>query len=207
MCTDAEADPGRPQGVGSRPDILAAGVIGSGEGEIPAEEVVIGELILVRPGESIPVDRAVSEGFSAEDKAMLTGESIPVEKKSGHAVIGGTINRTGGFKFTATRKGKDTALLQIIKLVEDAQVSKAPIRKPADWVAGHFILGVYILAVLAFVFWFFFGYNLFFDSNSRFIMSPYTFGTIGVFGFALLLSVTVLVISCPCAVGLPLRAP
>ena len=172
------------------------------EEEIPAEEVEIGDLILVRPGESIPVDGAVTDGYSAVDESMLTGESLPVEKKIGDSVIGGTLNKTGAFKFTATRVGKDTALGQIIKLVEDAQASKAPIQKLADWVAGHFILGVHILAVLVFVFWFFLGYQRFFDPTSRFMLSPYTLGEIGVFGFSLLLSVTVLVISCPCAVGL-----
>ena len=172
------------------------------EEEIPADEVEIDDLILVRPGESIPVDGAVVEGYSAVDESMLTGESLPVEKKAGDNVIGGTLNKTGAFKFTATRVGKDTALAQIIKLVEDAQASKAPIQKLADWVAGHFILGVHILAVAVFVFWFFFGYRLFFDPNSSFILSPYKLGEIGVFGFSLLLSVTVLVISCPCAVGL-----
>jgi Cu+-exporting ATPase len=86
--------------------------------------------------------------------------------------------------------------------VEDAQASKAPIQKLADWVAGHFILGVHALAIVVFVFWFFWGYQMFFDPDSSFILSPYKLGEIGVFGFALLLSVTVLVISCPCAVGL-----
>jgi Cu+-exporting ATPase len=172
------------------------------EVEIPADGVEMGDLILVRPGESVPVDGVVAEGYSAVDESMLTGESLPVEKKAGDNVIGGTLNKTGAFKFNATKVGKDTALSQIIKLVEDAQASKAPIQKLADWVAGHFILGVHVLAVLVFVFWFFFGYNQFFDPNSSFILSPYKLGEIGVFGFSLLLSVTVLVISCPCAVGL-----
>jgi Cu+-exporting ATPase len=172
------------------------------EEEIPADEVEIEDLILVRPGESIAVDGELVSGYSSVDESMLTGESMPVEKKAGDAVIGGTINKTGAFKFKATRVGKDTSLAQIIKLVEDAQASKAPIQKLADWVAGHFILGVHLLAVVVFLFWFFFGYNIFFDPNSSFIMSPYKLGEIGVFGFSLLLSVTVLVISCPCAVGL-----
>lgn len=172
------------------------------EEEIPAEEVEISDLILVRPGEGIPVDGVVVEGYSAVDESMLTGESLPVEKKSGDNVIGGTLNKTGAFKFTATRVGKDTALGQIIKLVENAQASKAPIQKLADWVAGHFILGVHVLAVFVFIFWFFLGFQRFFDPSSRFMLSPYTLGEIGVFGFSLLLSVTVLVISCPCAVGL-----
>ncbi|MCL4294462.1 MAG: heavy metal translocating P-type ATPase [Anaerolineae bacterium] len=181
---------------------LARVVRNGQEEEIPAEEVEVGDLLLVRPGESIPVDGLVKEGYSAVDESMLTGESMPVEKKSGDAVIGGTLNKTGAFRFEATKVGKDTALAQIIKLVEDAQASKAPIQKLADWVAGHFILGVHVLAILVFVFWFFLGYQMFFDPNSAFILSPYKLGEIGVFGFALLLSVTVLVISCPCAVGL-----
>ena len=172
------------------------------EEEIPSDEVEVDDIILVRPGESIAVDGEVVDGYSAVDESMLTGESMPVEKKAGDAVIGGTINKTGAFKFKATRVGKETALAQIIKLVEDAQASKAPIQKLADWVAGHFILGVHMLAVAVFLFWFFFGYNWFFDPNSSFILSPYKLGEIGVFGFSLLLSVTVLVISCPCAVGL-----
>lgn len=172
------------------------------EEEIPAEEVEIDDLIQVRPGEGIPVDGVVIDGYSAVDESMLTGESLPVEKKNGDNVIGGTLNKTGAFKFKATRVGKDTALAQIIKLVEDAQASKAPIQKLADWVAGHFILGVHMLAVVVFIFWFFFGYQMFFNPSSSFILSPYKLGEIGVFGFSLLLSVTVLVISCPCAVGL-----
>ena len=146
------------------------------EEEIPAEEVEVGDLILVRPGESIPVDGRVKDGYSAVDEAMLTGESLPVEKRAGDAVIGGTLNKTGAFKFEATKVGADTALAQIIKLVEDAQASKAPIQKLADWVAGHFILGVHMLAVVVFVFWFFAGYDLFFDPDSSFILSPYTLG-------------------------------
>lgn len=170
--------------------------------EVPVEEVVVGDLILVRPGEQIPVDGVVVEGYSAVDESMLTGESMPVEKRPGDEVIGGTMNKTGAFKFRATRVGAETALAQIIRLVEEAQASKAPIQKLADWVAGHFILGVHMLAILVFVFWFFVGYERFFDPNGAFLLSPYRLGEIGVFGFSLLLSVTVLVISCPCAVGL-----
>ncbi len=181
---------------------IARVIRGGKEEEVLADEVEIGDWVLVRPGEGIPVDGIVLDGYSAVDESMLTGESLPVEKKAGDNVIGGTLNKTGAFKFEATRVGKDTALAQIIKLVEDAQASKAPIQKLADWVAGHFILGVHLLAVAVFVFWFFFGYNLYFDPTSSFILSPYTLGAIGVFGFSLLLSVTVLVISCPCAVGL-----
>ncbi len=181
---------------------IARVVRGGNEIEIPADEVIAEDIVLVRPGERVPVDGIVREGYSAVDESMLTGESLPVEKKACDNVIGGTMNKTGAFKFVATKVGADTALAQIIKLVEDAQASKAPIQKLADWVAGHFILGVHVLALAVFTFWFFFGYQMFFDPNTSFIMSPHSLGEIGVFGFALLLSVTVLVISCPCAVGL-----
>ncbi len=177
-------------------------VRGGQEVEVHADEVEVGDLVVVRPGESIPVDGVVEEGYSAVDESMLTGESLPVEKKSGDPVTGGTLNKTGAFRFRATRVGKETALAQIIRLVEEAQTTKAPIQKVADYVAGHFILGVHLLALLVFVFWFFLGYDLFFRPESGFILSPYTLGSVGVFGFALLLSITVLVISCPCAVGL-----
>ena len=172
------------------------------EVEVPADEVETGDLIIVRPGESVPVDGIVREGYSSVDESMLTGESIPVEKKVGDEVIGGTINKTGAFRFEATKVGKETALAQIIQLVENAQATKAPIQKLADLVAGHFILGVHLLALVVFAFWFFVGYDLFFTPTSSFILTPYTLGGIGVFGFSLLLSITVLVISCPCAVGL-----
>jgi Cu+-exporting ATPase len=133
---------------------------------------------------------------------MITGESLPVEKEAGDQVIGGTLNKTGAFRFRATQVGKETALAQIIKLVEDAQATRAPIQKLADSVAGHFILGVHTLALAVFLFWFFVGFNQWFDPDSRLILSPYRLTEIGVFGFALLMSVTVLIISCPCAVGL-----
>ncbi|MBI4302494.1 MAG: copper-translocating P-type ATPase [Chloroflexi bacterium] len=170
--------------------------------EIPADEVNLDDVLVVRPGEAIPVDGIVLEGYSAVDQSMITGESIPVEKKAGDEVIGGTLNKTGAFKFRATRVGKDTALAQIIKLVEDAQLTKAPIQKLADKVAGHFILGVHALSLTVFLFWFFVGYGLWFCPESRLILTPYLLTGMGVFGFALLTSVTVLVISCPCAVGL-----
>ncbi len=167
---------------------IARVIRGGREEEIPADEVEVADVVLVRPGESVPVDGIVREGYSAVDESMLTGESLPVEKKTGDPVIGGTLNKTGAFKFEATHVGKETALAQIIKLVEDAQASKAPIQKLADWVAGHFILGVHLLAVLVFVFWFFFGYRMYFDPTTSFILSPYKLGSIGVFGFSLLLS-------------------
>ena len=172
------------------------------EREVPAEEVEAGDVIAVRPGEQIPVDGLVLDGYSAVDESMLTGESLPVEKQAGAVVMGGTLNKTGTFRFRATKVGSETALAQIIRLVEEAQASKAPIQKLADLVAGHFILGVHALALAVFVFWFLLGYRLFFDPASAFMLSPASLGEIGVFGFALLLSITVLVISCPCAVGM-----
>lgn len=174
----------------------------STELEIAAEEVQVDDIIIVRPGESIPVDGTVVDGYSSIDQSMITGESIPVEKKAGDEVIGGTINKTGAFKFRAIRVGRDTALSQIITLVEEAQTTKAPIQKIADKVAGKFILGVHILALLTFLFWFFIGFSLWFTPDSRMMLTPYSLTLVGTFGFALLVSVTVLVISCPCALGL-----
>jgi len=180
-----------------------ARVIRNGEEvEIAADEVEMGDIVVVRPGESIPVDGEVTDGYSAVDEAMITGESMPVEKRPGSQVTGATINKTGSFKFKATRVGSETALAQIIKMVEDAQASKAPIQKLADFVAGHFIAGVHVLALIVFFFWFFIGYASFFSPASQFILSPYSLAEVGVFGFALLLSVTTLIISCPCALGL-----
>ncbi len=172
------------------------------EMEVLLEEVRTGDLVMVRPGENIPVDGKVSKGYSAVDESMITGESIPIEKRAGDDVIGGTINKTGAFTFEATKVGKDTTLAQIIKLVEDAHGSKAPIQKIADVVAGHFILGVHLLSLLVFGLWFFTGYTRWFTPDSTFLLSTTTIGSIGVFGFSMLLSLTVLVISCPCAVGL-----
>jgi len=170
--------------------------------DIPADEVEAGDVCLVRPGESIPVDGLVVDGYSAVDEAMVTGESLPVEKRAGDEVIGGTMNKTGAFRFRATRIGAETALSQIIKLVEEAQMSKAPIQALADKVAGHFILAVHALALAVFLFWFFIGFDLWFTENTRLVLTPYTLEELEVFGLALLISVTVLVISCPCAVGL-----
>src|SRR5581483_6770835 len=177
-------------------------VRGGEEIEIPADEVEIGDVISVRPGDSIPVDGVVIEGYSAVDESMVTGESLPIEKQGGDTVIGGTLNRTGAFRFRATRVGADTALAQIIRLVEDAQTTKAPIQAVADRVAGNFILAVHALALAVFLFWFFVGFDLWFTADSRLMLTPYKLEDLGVFGMALLVSVTVLVISCPCAVGL-----
>jgi Cu+-exporting ATPase len=170
--------------------------------ELPADEVVVGDIVVVRPGESVPVDGEVVEGYSAVDESMVTGESLPVEKREGEAVIGGTLNKTGAFRFTATRVGAETALSQIIRLVEEAQTTKAPIQALADRVAGHFILAVHALALTVFLFWFFIGFDLWFTADTRLVLTPYTLEELEVFGLALLISVTVLVISCPCAVGL-----
>jgi Cu+-exporting ATPase len=181
---------------------IARIIRGDAEVEIPADEVEVGDLVIVRPGEQIPVDGLVLDGYSAVDQSMLTGESMPVEKRAGDEVIGGTMNKTGAFRFRATRVGRETALAQIIKLVEDAQASKAPIQKLADLVAGKFIFWVHVLSLTVFLFWFFVGYGLFFSPETRLMLTPYTLAGVGVFGFALLVSVAVLVISCPCAVGM-----
>ncbi|MCZ7399654.1 MAG: heavy metal translocating P-type ATPase, partial [Candidatus Methanoperedens sp.] len=171
-------------------------IVGGEEKEIPVEDVKVDDIVVVRPGEKIPVDGRVVDGLTAVDESMLTGESIPVEKTEGSEVIGATMNKTGMIKFKATKVGSDTALSQIIKLVEDAQTRKAPIQKLADIVAGHFILAVHILALLTFFFWFFIGFKDF--------RVPETFGMglTSPFLFSLLISITVLIISCPCAVGL-----
>jgi Cu+-exporting ATPase len=174
----------------------------SQEIEVPADEVEVGDIVIVRPGESVPVDGTLLDGYSAVDESMVTGESMPVEKQPGDPVTGGTINKTGAFRFEATRVGAGTALSQIIRMVEEAQLSKAPIQALADRVAGHFILGVHALALAVFLFWFFIGYSLWFDPETRLVLTPYTLEDLEVFGFALLISVTVLIISCPCAVGL-----
>lgn len=151
------------------------------ETDIPVEEVEIGEVIVVRPGEKIPVDGEIIEGNSAVDESMLTGESLPVEKEVGDRVIGSTINNFGAFKFKATKIGKETVLAQIIKMVEEAQGSKAPIQKIADRVSGVFVPVVLGVATLTFIGWYFGGHNL-------------TKGIIN--------AVSVLVIACPCALGL-----
>lgn len=161
-----------------------ARVVRSGEEiDIPIEDVVKGDLVIVRPGEKIPVDGMIKEGSSAVDESMLTGESIPVEKRPGDEVIGATINKTGSFKFEATKIGKDTVLSQIIKMVEEAQGSKPPIQRLADTVAGYFVSAVIMIGVTTFLVWYFFG------------PQP-------AFNFALLNFVAVLIIACPCALGL-----
>ena len=153
------------------------------ERDIPVEEVVAGDTVVVRPGEKIPVDGEVTEGASSVDESMITGESIPVEKNPGDEVIGATLNKTGSFRFRATKVGKDTALANIIRMVQDAQGSKAPIQRVVDQVSGYFVPTVMILAVLAFVAWYDIG------PDPRAV-------------YATIVLVTTLIIACPCALGL-----
>ena len=169
-----------------------ARVVRSGiETELPIDEVRVGDIVLVKPGEKIPVDGVVIDGRSAVDESMLTGESLPVEKKSGDAVIGATLNKLGLLKFEATRVGKETALAQIIKLVEAAQGSKAPIQKLADQVSAVFVPIVIGVALLTFAIWYFIVPQF---TSYQFVDSPFT--------TALINMVAVLVIACPCAMGL-----
>ena len=148
---------------------------------LPIEEVKVGEIIIVRPGEKIPVDGIVVDGYTAVDESMLTGESIPVEKKINDRVTGGSINKNGSINFQATKVGKDTTLAQIIKLVEDAQGSKAPIAKLADIISGYFVPIVIGIALLASIAWYLSGQSI---------------------TFTLTIFISVLVIACPCALGL-----
>ncbi|MDI9508651.1 MAG: heavy metal translocating P-type ATPase [Bacillota bacterium] len=152
------------------------------ETEIPIDEVEVGDIIVVRPGEKMPVDGIVVKGTTSVDESMLTGESIPVEKNTGDNIIGASINKNGSIQYRATKVGKDTALAQIIKLVEDAQGSKAPIAKLADVISGYFVPIVIALAVLAGLGWFIIG-----GESAT---------------FALTIFISVLVIACPCALGL-----
>ncbi len=151
--------------------------------EIAVEDVRVGDLILVHPGERIPVDGIVRQGYSSVDESMITGESIPVEKKVGDEVIGATINKTGSFQFEATKVGKDTTLARIVRMVEEAQGSKAPIQRLADVIASYFVPAVMPITAVTFVIWYFVG------------PAP-------ALTFALLNFVAVLVIACPCALGL-----
>lgn len=160
------------------------------EMEVPIEDVLVGDVIIVRPGEKIPVDGVVVEGRSSVDESMLTGESMPVEKGPGAAVIGATLNKLGMIKFEATKIGKETALAQIIRLVEDAQGSKAPIQKLVDRISGYFVPAVIGIALITFVAWMFFGPPLAINSD------------VSTFTRALIVMVAVLVIACPCAMGL-----
>lgn len=156
-------------------------IIDGAERDIPIEDVSAGDVIIVRPGEKIPVDGEIIEGYSSVDESMLTGESLPVEKRTGDAVVGASINKNGTFKFKATKVGRETMLSQIIKLVEDAQGSKAPIQKIADKVSGIFVPIVVGIALVTFFIW----YLGFGDASGGFVSM-----------------VAVLVIACPCALGL-----
>jgi len=152
------------------------------EVEISIEDVEVGDVIVVKPGEKMPVDGEVIEGTTAVDESMLTGESMPVEKNIGDNIIGASINKNGSIKYKATKVGKDTALAQIIKLVEDAQGSKAPIAKLADVISGYFVPVVIVLSIVSALAWYFLGGE----------------STV----FALTIFISVLVIACPCALGL-----
>ncbi len=149
--------------------------------DLPIEQVQVGDVILVRPGEKIPVDGEVISGVSQVDEAMVTGEPLPVKKQVGDEVIGGTINKTGSFQFRAARVGKDTMLAQIVKLVQAAQVSKAPIQRLADQVTGWFVPVVIVIAIATFLIW---------------------FHTTGNLTMAMITTLGVLIIACPCALGL-----
>jgi Cu+-exporting ATPase len=160
------------------------------EMEVPVDKVIVGDIVIVRPGDKIPVDGVVVDGRSSVDESMLTGESLPVEKKSGDPIIGATINKLGMLKFEATKVGKDTALAQIIRLVEDAQSSKAAIQKLVDRVSSVFVPMVLVVAFITFAVWFF-------------VISPLDQSEdINQFTRALINMVAVLVIACPCAMGL-----
>jgi P-type Cu+ transporter len=151
--------------------------------QVPIEQVVAGDVLLVKPGEKIPVDAVVLEGSSAVDESMITGESLPVEKAPGHQVIGATINKNGALKVRAVKVGRDTALAQIIRVVEEAQSSKAPIQRVADKISGIFVPVVVALAAITFLLWYY-------------AIAP------GEFAGALEKAIAVLVIACPCALGL-----
>ncbi|MCB0191528.1 MAG: heavy metal translocating P-type ATPase [Anaerolineae bacterium] len=153
------------------------------EVDIPIEEVLVGDMVIVRPGEKVPVDGVVLEGSSTLDESMLTGESLPVSKGPNDEVIGATLNKTGAFRFRATKVGKDTALSQIIQLVQQAQGTKAPIQRMADVISGYFVPTVILVAIWSFAIWF-------------------VFGPAPALTHALVTAVTVLIIACPCALGL-----
>jgi Cu+-exporting ATPase len=153
------------------------------EQDVPIEDVVPGDVVIVRPGEKIPVDGLVVDGRSSVDESMLTGESLPVEKGPEDEVFGATLNKTGSFRFQATKVGKDSALSQIIRLVQDAQGSKAPIQRLADVIASYFVPIVFAIALSTFAVW-------------------WAFGPAPAITFALLNTVAVVIIACPCALGL-----
>lgn len=161
---------------------LARVVRNGKEEEVPVEQVQVGDILVVRPGEKVPVDGVVVAGHSAVDEKMITGESIPVEKGVGDEVIGATINKAGMLKFRATKIGADTTLSQIIKLVEEAQISRAPIQRLADVVASYFVPAVFAIAIVSFLVWYFIG-----EAG---------------FPFALTILISILIVACPCALGI-----
>src|SRR5690606_8647993 len=150
--------------------------------DVPVAELAVGDLIVVRPGEKIPVDGEIISGTTSVDESMITGESIPVYKSAGEGVIGGTINQTGSITFKAAAVGKDTIISQIVKLVEDAQGSKAPIQSLADKIASVFVPVVISIAIITFILWYFVG------------GAPFT--------AAMINFIAVMIIACPCALGL-----
>ena len=161
---------------------IAAVLRDGAEVKIPVDQVRVGDRVVVRPGEIVPIDGVILTGSSAIDESMITGESIPVDKKEGDIVIGGTMNKSGSFTFSAKKVGGDTTLAQIIRLIEDAQTKKAPIQRFADVVSAYFVPAVIGVAILTFLVWYF---------------------VVGrEFSFALMAAIAVLVISCPCALGL-----
>ncbi|MGV7221861.1 MAG: heavy metal translocating P-type ATPase [Nitrospinales bacterium] len=157
--------------------------------EIPISQLMVGDIISIRPGEKVPVDGVISEGETSIDESMITGESIPVEKTVKDQVIGASINKTGYFKIRATRLGKDSVLSNIIKLVDEAQGSKAPVQRLADKVAGIFVPTVIVIASIAFIIWWAFGASM-------------TTLPTGPFLFAMMIFIAVMIIACPCALGL-----
>ncbi|MDH4123448.1 MAG: heavy metal translocating P-type ATPase [Thermoplasmata archaeon] len=159
------------------------------EVEVDSDQVMVGDIVVLRPGDKVPVDGTIVEGTTTLDESMITGESMPVEKGVGTELVGATINKTGYVKFQATKVGRDTMLSQIIKLVEEAQGSKAPIQRIVDKVAGIFVPTVIIISVAVFLFWYLFGASYFGVTGDHLI-------------FSLILFVAVVVIACPCAMGL-----
>ena len=153
------------------------------EQQVAIDDIRVGDSVFVRPGERLPVDGEVIEGFSSVDESMLTGESVPVDKAEGSEVIGGTINSTGSFIYRVSRVGRDTVLSHIVRLVEEAQASKAPVQRLADTISAYFVPAVIGVAALTFTFWL-------------------AFGPEPSYLHAILTSVSVLIIACPCALGL-----
>jgi len=156
---------------------------GAKELDISVDDVVVDDIVIVRPGEKVAVDGIVLEGESAVDESMITGESMPVSKQPGDDVIGATINKSGSFRYRATKVGKDTTLAQIIKMIESAQASKAPIQRIADRISSYFVPIVFLVAIISFILWLY--------------IAP----VVGSLAFAIMTFVSVLIVSCPDALG------